>query len=305
MNIFVTGATGYIGGSIAAGLIEQGHHVLGLIRSDRAAEQVKALGLEPLRGHLHDNRAIREACKSVDVVINAADSDDPWVVATLLESLRGTGKTLLHTSGSSLVGDRANGEPSETIFTDRDPPRPVFEKAGRQATDEAVLAANGEGLRTAVFCATMIYGAGLGVNKHSVHLPMMIDLARESGHPRHVGRGLNIWSTVHISDVVSAFVTAVESEAASGFFYLESGEVAFGDLAATIGEALGQEDGPEPIDVNDAVLRFNPETAIFALGSNSRVRGERTRSELGWSPTEVMPVACYVKEAVELRPKRI
>ena len=305
MNIFITGATGYIGGSVATGLIDRGHRVLGLVRSDQGADSVTSLGIEPVRGSLHDNRTVSAACKLADVVINAADSDDPWVVATLLQTLHGTGKALIHTSGSSLVGDRANGEPSERIFTDRDSPRPVFEKAGRQAIDEAVLAANGEGLRTLVFCATMIYGAGQGVNKHSVHLPMMINLARESGRPRHVGRGLNTWSNVHISDVVNAFAAGVENDAASGFFYLESGEVALGDLAAAIGQALGQDGAPAPIDADEAVLRFNPEAAIFALGSNSRVRGERTRDVLGWRPSVQATTLDFSKEAVALAPKSV
>jgi len=305
MNIFITGATGYIGGSVAQGLIARGHSVMGLVRSDHAAERAAAIGIDPLRGSLHDNPALRSGCEAADIVINAADSDDPWVVSTLIQALEGTGKTLIHTSGSSLVGDRAGGEFSDAIFSDRDPPRPVFEKAGRQAIDEAVLAANGRGLRAIVFCATLIYGLGLGPNKHSVHLPMMINLARESGRPRHVGSGRNVWSTVHIGDVVDAYAAAVANPSASGFFYLESGEVSFRDLAARIGHALGQDLEPLPIDVDEAVLRFSPEAAVFALGSNSRVRGDQTREVLGWEPAFSGSVLDTVGEAVSLPPKGV
>ncbi len=305
MNIFITGTTGYIGGSVAQALIARGHRVIGLVRSDHAAERVTAIGIEPLRGSLHDNPAVRSGCATADVVINAADSDDPWVVSTMIQALEGTGKTLIHNSGSSLVGDCAGGELSEAVFSDRDPPRPVFEKAGRQAIDEAVLAANGRGLRTIVFCATMIYGLGLGPNRHSVHLPMMITLARESGRPRHVGGGRSVWSTVHIGDVVDAYAAAVANSSASGFFYLESGEVSFRDLAAEIGRALGQDLEPLPIDIDEAVLRFNPEAAIFALGSNSRVRGDRTREVLGWEPAFFGGVLDTVADAVSLPPKDV
>jgi nucleoside-diphosphate-sugar epimerase len=284
MKVFVTGATGYIGGSIAAKLVERGDAVVGLTRSASGEAGLRAMGVEPLRGTLKDERALRQGLQDADAVVNAADSDDPWAVRTLIEGLAGSGRPLLHTSGSSILGDRAAGEASETVHSDKAPVVPLFEKAGRVGIDRAVTESACRGLRPVVFCPSMIYGRGRGPKRTSVQLPMLIALARESGRARHVGRGLNLWSNVHIDDLVEAYLAALDDPQASGFFFLGAGEASFRDLAMALGQALGLDGEPEPLAVEEAVLRFNPEAAIFALGSNSRVRAERTREVLGWRP---------------------
>src|SRR3954468_130357 len=141
MKVFVTGATGYIGGAVSTKLLEQGHSVVGLARSDDAAATLKKRGIEPLAGDLNAYTPVVEVSKRVDAVINAANSDNPFVVHALLTGLRGSGKTLIQTSGSSVVGTYDNGEPSERILDEDTPFTPEPEKAGRIAIDHSVLAA--------------------------------------------------------------------------------------------------------------------------------------------------------------------
>src|SRR5438477_4817596 len=141
MKVFITGVTGYIGGSVATKLLERGDEVIGLARSDDAAAALTRRGIEPLAGDINAYTPFVEVAKRVDAVINAANSDNPFVVHALLEGLKGTGKTLIQTSGSSVVGDYHNGEPSDRVFDEDTPFTPEPEKAGRVAIDRSVLAA--------------------------------------------------------------------------------------------------------------------------------------------------------------------
>src|SRR5256885_2523956 len=143
MKVFITGATGYIGGSIATKLIERGDDVIGLARSDDAAAALKRRGIEPLAGDLNAYTPFVEIAKRVDAVINAANSDNPFVVHALLAGLAGTGKTLIQTSGSSVVGNYDNGEASETVLNEDSPFTPQPETAGRVAIDQSVLGEKG------------------------------------------------------------------------------------------------------------------------------------------------------------------
>src|SRR3954469_22885273 len=103
MKVFVTGATGYVGGSVATRLLQAGHEVIGLARSDAAAAGLRKRGIEPLTGDLNSYTPFITAAKRVDAVVNAANSDNPFVVHALLTALAGSSKTLIQTSGSSVI----------------------------------------------------------------------------------------------------------------------------------------------------------------------------------------------------------
>src|SRR5690242_18722182 len=116
MKVFVTGATGYIGGSVSTKLLESGHTVLGLARSEDAAAALKKRGIEPVMGDINAYTPIVEVTKRVDAVINAANSDNAFVAHALLTGLRGTGKAMIQTSGSSVVGKYDNGEKGDDTY---------------------------------------------------------------------------------------------------------------------------------------------------------------------------------------------
>src|SRR3989338_6661038 len=121
-HILLTGVTGYIGGSIAKKMLNSGYQVLGLVRDASKVDAIKKMGIQPLLGSLDDATVLSKAAQSVDVVINAASSDHRAAVDTFLSALKGSGKTFIHTSGSSVVGDDARGEyASEQIFADDTP----------------------------------------------------------------------------------------------------------------------------------------------------------------------------------------
>lgn len=283
MNIFITGAAGFIGGSIATGLLDKGHHVTGLVRSAEQAAELTSLGIVPVIGTLDDAVMLTEQARKAEGVINAASSDHRGAVEALIAALRGTDKPFLHTSGSSIVGDASGGEGSDNLYYEGQLPAATPDKAARVAIDDLVLTAAKDGVRSAVLCNSLIYGHSLGVHRDSVQLPRLIKQARKSGVVRHVGSGGNIWSNVHIEDVVELYALALEKTPAGTFYFVESGEASFRDMSNAIAEALGL--GPaQDWPLKDAEAEWGYEMANYGLGSNSRVRGKNARELLGWVP---------------------
>lgn len=297
MNVFVTGAAGFIGGSIATGLVQAGHNVTGLVRSAEQADELKALGITPVIGTLDDKTLLAEQARAADAVINAASSDHRAAVEALFDALRGSNKVFLHTSGSSIVGDASGGKSSDVIYYEDNLPEPTVDKAARVAIDNLILDAAKDGVNSAVICNTLIYGHSLGVNRDSVQLPRLLKQARKSAVVRHVGTGQNIWSNVHIEDVVALYLLALTNNVPGTFYFVESGEASFIDMTTAMAQALnlGQ---PQDWPLPDAEAEWGYEMANYGLGSNSRVRGKHARELLGWTPKRTSVVEWIRNEMV-------
>lgn len=282
MQVFITGATGYIGGSVAVRLIERGHSVRGLARSQESGASLTTFGIEPVVGTLQDHGLLAQEAARADAVINAANADEPLAPRVFADALAGSRKRLIHTSGSTVVADEAAGEPSDRVHVDI-PAHPVAGKAARVAIDREVLAAAARGVRAMVICPTMIYGLGLGPKKHSLQVPMLIRDALAHGAARHVGRGLNRWSQVHIDDLADLYALAVERGDAGEFYFAENGEATLLEIARDISRLAGLGD-PVSLPIADAIAAWGEGRAVYSLGSNSRVRADRARTNLGWAP---------------------
>jgi nucleoside-diphosphate-sugar epimerase len=282
MKVFITGAAGFIGSSIAAGLVKAGHEVVGLVRKPEQLDEVKKIGVTGVLGSLTDRDLLIAQAQAADAVINAASSDNRAAVEAFIDALAGSGKVFLHTSGSSIVGDASGGEGTDKIYHEDHLPEPTPDKAARVAIDNLVLDAANKGVRSAVLCNTLIYGHG-ALPRDSVQLPRLLKQARKSGIVRHVGPGRNIWSNTHIDDVVDLYLLALEKTEAGAFYFVESGEAAFRDMSAAIAKALNLGEAQDwPLE--QAQEEWGYEMASYGLGSNSRVRGERARKQLGWQP---------------------
>jgi nucleoside-diphosphate-sugar epimerase len=284
MKIFVTGASGYIGGSVATALRGAGHQVIGLVRSAPKAQQVQALGLEAVAGTLDDAALLARLACEADAVIHAADADHGGAVESMLAALAGSGKAFVHTSGSSIVGDQAWGERSEKTYDDETQFEPGPGRVARVAVNHRVLAAARDGVRAAVVSPSLIYGTGRGAHRESIQVPRLIALARKSGIARHIGRGENLWSNVHIDDLVDLYLRILEHAPAGASYYAENGETSMRRVCEAISRALGYGGRTQPMTREQAVAEFGEAPAAYTYGSNSRVRATRARSELGWSP---------------------
>jgi nucleoside-diphosphate-sugar epimerase len=268
-----------------------------MVRDEAKADTVAAYGVEPVVGSLDDAALLREEARAADAVINAASSDHRGAVEALLAGLTGSGKAFIHSSGSSIVADLAMGEPSDRIFHEGDQIAPVADKAARVAIDRMVLAARG-----IVLCNTMIYGHALthalthalGPPAHSVQIPALVRQAKASGVVRYIGRGLNRWSNVHIADVAALYVLALAKAPAGSFMYVESGEQALGEIAKAIAARLDL-GAAQSWPAEEAIAAWGRATAVYSLGSNSRVRGQAAAA-LGWSPTRRSITAWIAEE---------
>lgn len=284
MKIFCTGASGYIGGSVAARLTAAGHQVRGLVRSAEGADKVRASAIEPVMGTLDDTAVLEREARAADAVINAASADNRTAAMALLGALEGSGKPFIHTSGSSIVGTRAAGHRVDDVFDETTPFTPSPARAARVALDKDILTHASKGVRTAIVCPSLIYGSGLGAKVDSAQIPWLIRTARKHGVPKHYGPGENVWSNVHIDDLVDLYARVLKDAPAGGFYFAENGENSMREACAAIGLALGLGDRTEAMSLAEAAAEWGEGTAQDTMGSNSRVRAVRARKELGWAP---------------------
>jgi nucleoside-diphosphate-sugar epimerase len=279
MRVLVIGASGFLGGAVALRLLRAGHAVSALIRDASRAAPLEEAGFAIRDGSLDDAPQLVRAIADADAVINAADSDHAAGVHAVLRAIEGTRKTFIHTSGISVVADRAAGSTSGAIFDETTALQPLPERAARHAVDLAVRAAGG--CRPVVICCPLVYGAPAWSGRESVQLPHLVKDARGRGVARYVGAGLARWSHAHVNDIAEAYAAALAKGQPGALYHPENGEIAWGELAALIGRVLGVPAQSWTLDA--AVEAWGPR-ALWTYASNARTRGVRIRADLGWAP---------------------
>jgi nucleoside-diphosphate-sugar epimerase len=298
MKIFIIGASGYIGGSVAEALIKRSDTVSGLVRSETTAAALRQRGIVPVHGALDDAGTIAAAAQAVDVTIGAASADHRGAAEAIVTALTGTGKTYIHTSGSSIVGTPARGEFVADIFDEDTPFTPPPARASRVTIDTMVRGA--PGMRGIVIAPSLIYGKGRGLNPDSIQVPWLIALAKKAGIPKHIGSGENRWANVHIDDLVPLYLLAIDRAPAGAFYFAENGENSMKDVCEAIGKMLGQGGATQAMTIEEAAAEWGQGAAENTMGSNSRVRAKRARAELGWTPRapsliEEIARGCYAR----------
>jgi len=285
MNIFVTGSSGYIGGSVASNLIKNGFKVTGLVRSSERAKHIEKFGIDPIIGNLNDSKLLSKSASNSDGVIHTADAEHKSSVIAIIQGLKSSGKPFIHTSGSSIVSDIAKGKPSETIFEDNSQFTPLPGRTNRVAINKLVTESITYNIRSTVLAPSLIYGNGIGFNKDSMQLPWLIKLAKKRGCAQHIGAGKNIWANVHIEDLVDLYLLILLNPSAKGFYFAENGESSINNVCQRINQSLGFNNPPQSITMEDASKEWGTMVAEYTMGSNSRVKAKRARKELGWNPS--------------------
>jgi nucleoside-diphosphate-sugar epimerase len=284
MKIFVTGATGYIGGSVAERLVAAGHQVRGLVRSANKIPLLKERGIEPVQGTLDDAEILAQAADEADAVIHAASADHPASVVTLVSALERSGKTLICTTGSGIAADLADGEyAGSVVYTDDAYFEPVAFRRPRVAVNRFVRqAAIDKGIRSIVICPPMIYGTGRGLQPDSDQIPKLMALSKQVGAGVYFGKGLNHYSNVHIDDLVDLYVLALEKAPGGSFFFAENGHASFKEIAERISRVLGLGGKTVSVSIDDVIRQYG-EAGRYGVASNSLVSAVNAR-RLGWSP---------------------
>jgi nucleoside-diphosphate-sugar epimerase len=282
MRVFVTGATGFIGSAVVRELIEAGHQVTGLARSDQAAAVLTAAGAAVHRGSLEDPARLRSGAAAADGVIHTAyihdfseNNDaaayarvDQRAIETIGEALAGSGRPLVVASG--LV--HAAGRPATE--EDDAPDHPAYPRV----SEPVALLLAGRGVRVCVVrLPPSVHGAG----DHGF-VPALIGIARAKGRSAYVGDGSNRWAAVHRLDAAHLFRLALEAAPAGTRLHgVDDEGVLFSDIAEVIGRHLNLPvTGLSPAAAQDHFGLF----ALFA-SMDTTASSTLTRKQLGWEPT--------------------
>ncbi len=284
MKIFITGATGYIGGSIAERLVKQGHTVTGLVRNEAKAALLKELGIEPILGSLEDHDVLTQAAKDADGVIHTASADEEGVVEVFVAALARSGKFFIHTSGTGIVNDGADNEFAAAVRLAEDSYfEPVPYRQARVRMNRYVREAGiDQGIRTIVIVPALIYGRGRGLHTESVQIPQLLALSKQVGAAVYFGKGLSRYSIVHIDDLVDLYLLAMEKAPSGSLFYVENGDASFKEIAEMLAGTQGFEGKTMSIGIDTLIAQFG-DLGRYGVASNSLVEAANAR-RLGWSP---------------------
>jgi nucleoside-diphosphate-sugar epimerase len=277
MRVFVTGASGHIGSAVVPELVQAGHDVVGLARSETSAAAVKALGAEVRRGDLDDLDGLREAAAAADGIIHLAFNHDAVfagdlagaaaadlaAVQALGDALAGTGKTLMG------VGMERTGTADGDAALDSNP---------RSAVARTVAGLAERGVRSLL--------VGIPPVVHSTRdkigfIPTLIGIARAAGVSGYVGDGANRWPAAHVLDVGRLYRLALEQAPAGSQLHAVGEEgITVREIAETIGRHLGVPTVSFPAE--EAADRFTFFAPFMTL--DTPISSARTQQMLGWEP---------------------
>ncbi len=282
MRIFITGGTGHIGSAVVSDLLDAGHKVIGLARSDKSAAVLASFGAESLKGDINEPGALERGARDADGVIHLASSglgtgpnplekvaeEESRAVDALLAALRGAGKALVIAGGTPATLGRAS--------TEEDPNPLEGPFGGRARNAQRVLAAKEEGVRSAVVrLPRSVHGRNPGDGYGFAGV--LIKAARATGVSGYVGNGEQRWPAVHRLDAARLFRLVIEQAAPGTIAHAVADE---GDrmleLAEAIGRALHIPVSSVPLEsfgfLGQAFARDQPSCSSF------------TRQHFAWTP---------------------
>jgi len=277
MRVFVTGASGHIGSAVIPELIQAGHEVTGLARSDASAAAVTAMGAEVRRGDLGDPDGLRAAATDADAVVHLAFDHDTMmagdfagavatdlaVVQALGDGLAGPGKTLIG------VGLRRTGDARRDAAIDASP---------RSAVSRAIAGFGERGVRTILVAIPSVTHSAR--DRHGF-IPMLIKIARDTGVSGYVDEGANRWPAGHTLDVATLYRLALDKAPAGAQLYAAAEEgITVREIAETIGRHLGLPAVSIPAEKAADHFKAFPFITLDITMPNAD-----TRRLLGWEPT--------------------
>ena len=281
MRVFVTGATGFVGSAIVRELIDAGHEVLGLARTDEAAAALAAAGAAIHRGSLDDLDSLRQGVAEADGVIHAAfihnfsdltaaGETDRLAVEAMGAELAQSGRPLVVTS---VIGHLIPGQ----LGTEESSPNTDSSVKHRAGTEEAALSLASQGVRVSVVRLPLsVHGDG-----DTGFVPGLIQIARNTGVSAYVGDGLNRWPAVHQLDAAHLYRLALETAPAGATLHAIGDEgVPVREIAGIIGRRLGLP--AVGIPPEEATGHFGWLAHIVSM--DIPASSARTQEQLGWKP---------------------
>ncbi len=279
MRVFVTGATGFIGSAIVHDLLEAGHQVLGLARSEAGAASLAAAGAAVHRGSLEDLASLQRGAAAADGVIHtafvhdfsryAASAElDAIAIEAMAQTLAGSNKPLVVTSGTL-------GLPPGRAGTEDD----AAASSSPRRSESAAVAAAALGVRAMVVrLPPSVHGDG----DHGF-VPMLIARARELGVATVIGDGTNRWPAVHRLDAARLFRLALEQGTATARFHGVADE---GIPVRAIAERIGHRLGVPVVSTTAEAAAENLGFIGRVLAMDGPASSALTQARLGWRPTQ-------------------
>lgn len=281
MRVFVTGASGWIGSAAVTELLDAGHQVVGLARSQSAAEAVTALGAQVHRGSLDDVASLRAGAAGCDAVVHLGYNHDfsqmEHAAQTDLRAIETLGETLGDSERPFVVASGVLGLAPGRVSTEQDLPEPGLHP--RSAGIELALSYADRGVRSSsVRFAPTVHGAG----DHGF-TATLVAIARAKGRSAYIGDGTNRWPAVHRLDAGRLVRLAVEQAPAGSALHVVAEEgVPTRAIAEAIGAGLGLPVVSIPVD--QAGEHFGWLGRFF--GMDARASNSYTRELLGWQPAQ-------------------
>jgi nucleoside-diphosphate-sugar epimerase len=280
MRIFVTGASGWIGSAVVPELLNAGHQVVGLARSDAAAASIAALGADVHRGGLDDPDSLRAGAAASDGVVHLAYNHDfsnmEQAAETDRQAIEAIGATLEGTDRPLLIASGALGLATGRAATERDMPDPSAHP--RIANAQAALSFATRGVRSSVIrFAPTVHGAG-----DYGFVATLVGIARDKGVSAYIDDGANRWPAVHRLDAAALVARAVDDAPAGSVLHAIAEE---GVPTRAIAEVIGRQlDLPViSIPADQAAEHFGWLGRFFA--ADCPASNDLTRELLGWEPT--------------------
>ena len=281
MNVFMTGASGWIGSAVVPELLTAGHSVRGLARSERSAAALRAAGVEPVAGDLDQLDVLRTAAEAADAVIHLANKHD-WsdlaatnraeraAVQTFCDALEGSGKPFLLASGTAI--------PVGRTLTELDANPASGPEAPRGGTEALAIEYATRGVRSvALRFAPSVHGAG---GDHGF-LALLVQAARDHGAAGYVGDGSNRWTAVNRLDAAGMVALALEKATPGSAAHAAAEVLTTRQIAEAIGATLGVP--TVPVAPEAVAEHFGWLGPIFAM--DLPASADLTRERLGWVPT--------------------
>jgi nucleoside-diphosphate-sugar epimerase len=280
MRIFVTGAPGFIGSALVPRLIQAGHQVLGLTRSEAGAEALRAAGAEVKHGNIEDLESLRDGAEKSDGIIHLAFNhdfaqfqkncdDDRKAIEAMGEVLLGSKRAFVVTSGTALAAN-VDGKPSTEDG-------PVSSWNPRAASEAAVKALTERGVNISVVRLPQVHDT----HKQGL-VPYVTAVAKEKRVSAYIGDGGNRWPAAHISAVAQLYQLAFEKAEPGSIYHAVDEE---GVSMKAIAEALGR-------GLQVPVISIKPEEAQSHFGWLAMFAGHDmpsssaiTQKKLNWKPS--------------------
>jgi nucleoside-diphosphate-sugar epimerase len=280
MRVFITGASGYIGHSVAKAFRAKGHTVYGLVRSEDDAHLLSLNEIWPVLGDLNHPESYRHVLEDVEVAVQCAfdySSDngveiDGKTVDTILEvfSQSSLPRSLIYTSGVWVYGSQGYKMVDEST-----PVKPLEVAKWRPSHEEKVLKAASPSFRTVVMRPGTVYGGVGGV------ITNLIFVSTQNGAVSIVGEGHNRWPMVHVQDLAYAYVSAAEKELTNVILnVVDDSTATLREIAEAVARAAKLEGKIQVINKEEGEKQFGP--LVEGLQIDLTVNNSRIKRLLGW-----------------------